>query len=306
MGRNTPKRHHYVPQMLLNNFRDESGHVWVGDGKKTYPANPRKVLVQGDLYTRSIFGNSPKDTDHEDFLNSIEKSYEYEERLSEIESRAAPAVQEIVNRVRHGKYPSLSIEFSDAWKRFFIAIARRTPESQNRVAGLTGRVDAFYEAAAKVANLYAYPLPDRATLYQDDRVLGLKKMVMTNVNAKIAAGEDSHIQNETLKFSRETGLSFVVIRIPKKGLVIGSHGLTMVDRKLAGTLPATSWLPIAPDIAVGATTFPNRELLSFLDSNNGGEEVICVMNRATASMSKIIVGQSEDLVRSLSHSTRCL
>ena len=299
MGRNTPKRNHYIPQMLLRNFCDESDRVWVDDGKKMYSTNPRNVFVQGHLYTRSIFENSPKDTDHEDFLASIEKSYEYEERLSEIESRATPAVQEIVDHVRQGKCPQLSIELSDAWKRFFVAIARRTPESQTRVAALTGHVDAFYEASKHVANLDAYPLPDSATLYQDDRVLGLKNIVMTNVNAKFAAGNDSHIENETRKFSQKSGLSFVVIRILEKSFVIGSHGLTMVDRKLAGNLTAISWLPIAHDIAVGATAFPDRELLSFLDGNNGGERVISVMNRTTASMSKIIVGQSEDLVRSL-------
>ena len=123
MGRNPPKRDHYIPQMLLKNFCDGSGRVWVGDGKKIYSANPKNVFVQGHLYTRSIFGNSPRDTDHEDFLNSIEKSYEYEERLSEIESRVAPAVQQIVGQVRQGKCPQLSIELSpnppkdtDGWR----------------------------------------------------------------------------------------------------------------------------------------------------------------------------------------------
>ena len=299
MGRNTPKRNHYIPQMLLKNFCGDSRRVWVGDGKRIYAAKPRNVFVQRHLYTKSIFESSPKGTDHDDFLNSIEKSYEYEDHLSVIESRAAPAVREIVVHVRKGKCPALSIEHRDAWKRFLFAIARRTPESQNRVGGLTGHVDTFYEASKHVANLNNDPLPDRATLYQDDRVLRLKNMVMTNVNAKFAAGNDSHIENETQKFSRETGLYLVVIRIPKKSLVIGSHGLTIVDRMFVENLTATSWLPIAPDIAVGATAFPDRELLSVLDGNNGGERVISEMNRATASMSKIIVGQSEDLVRSL-------
>ena len=99
-----------------------------------------------------MFGQSSRYTDHGDFLNSIEKSYEYEERLSEIESKAAPAVQQIVEQVRQGKCPQLSIELRDAWKRFLIAIARRTPESQDRVVGLTGHVDAFYEASKHVAS----------------------------------------------------------------------------------------------------------------------------------------------------------
>ena len=300
MARNTPKRGHYIPQMLLKNFCDESGRIWVSDGGKIYSANPKNVFVEGHLYTRSVFRESSKETHHEDFLKSIKKSYEYEERLSEIESKAAPAVKQIVEQVRLGKCPQLPIELRDAWKRFLIAIARRTPESQDRVASLTGHDDAFYEASKRIADSEAYPLPDRKTLYRDDRVVGLKNMVMTNVNAKFAAGDDPHVENETLKFARDTGLSFVIIRIPKKSFVIGSHGLTMVDRKLAGNFTAISWLPITHDIAVGITVFPDRELLSFLDSNNGGERVISMMNRATASMSKTIVGQSKKLVSSLS------
>ena len=299
MGRNTPKRHHYIPLMLLENFCDESGRVWVSDGTKTYPTNPKNVFVQAHLYTRSVFGDSHEDASHEDFLSAIQKSSEYEDHLSEIESRAAPAVQQIIDQVRQGKCPQLPIELRDAWKRFLISIARRTPESQDRVSSLTGHVDAFYDASEHVANLNTYPLPDREALYQDDRVLRLKSMVMANVNARFAAGDDPHIEIETQKFSRETGLSFVVIRLPRKSFVIGSHGLTMVDRKIPGNLTAISWLPIAYDIAVGATALPDRELLSFLDSSNGGERVISLMNRATAAMSRTIVGQSEALVRSL-------
>ena len=122
---------------------------------------------------------------------------------------------------------------------------------------------------------------------------------MGNVNAKFAVGDDPHIENETQKFSRETGLSFAIIRIPKKSFVIGSHGLTIIDRNLVGNLTAISWLPIAHDIAVGVTFYPDREMLSILNCGNGGERFIFLMNRATASMSKTIVGNSEELVRSL-------
>lgn len=299
MVRNAPKRQHYIPEMLLNNFCDESGRVWVANGTRVYPTIPRKVFVQGHLYTRSIFGNSLKYAAEEDFLKSIEKSYEYEDRLGEIEGRAGPAVKQIVNQGRQGECPQLSIELTDAWKRFVIAMARRTPESQDRVAASEGHVDDYYEVAKESPNRNGYPWPDRETLYQDRRVLKHKNLVLRNIDAKFAAGDDPHAEKETQRFSRETGLCVLVIRIPGRSFVIGSHGLTIVDRNLVENVTAISWLPIAPDIAVGVTPFPNREFLSFLDSNNGGEQVISAMNTATSAMSEIIVGQSEALVRSL-------
>ena len=299
MGHSEPKRQHYIPEMLLRKFCNPDGRVWVADRGNVYETHPRNVFVESHLYTRSDFSKVPRGASHKAFLNSVGRGYEYEEQLGKIESCAAPAIERIIDQARKEEHPRLSTDFREAWKRFLIAIARRTPESQERVSESRSDFDVFYEAAMAVADLDNYPLPTKEELYRDLRVLVLKRMVMSNANAKFAAGDDPRIEAETKRFSEDIGLSVVVIRIPKRSFVIGSHGLTLLDHDYGRPLGANSWLPIAHDVAVGATAFPDREFLTVLDGRNDTERIITAFNRATANGSKVVAGESEALVRSL-------
>ena len=191
------------------------------------------------------------------------------------------------------------MKLDNALKRFIFATARRTPESQARYAASLGIDDAFYEGFKRVADRDSYPVPDKDVLYDDGAVLKIKEMVMTNVNASFAVGDKPNVEQETQRFLKKTGLSVAVIRIPGRNFVIGSHGLTMIDRRYSRDLGAISWLPIASDVAVGVTHFPDKELLVSLESTNDGDKLISVINTATAASSKRIAGESEELVRSL-------
>ena len=285
--------------MLLKRFVDDDGFIWVHDGENMYKTNPGNVFSIGHLYTKSEFGNAPKGSSYDGFLDSIQKSFEYEARLSEIETEAEPVVQRIIDQARNGRCPELSVDFREAWKRFYVAMARRTPEAQERVSKSKGHRDVFHEAAKGIADQVGYELPTAEELYQDPRVSVLKKLVMSNTNAKFAAGDDPNIETETNRFSLETGVCVIVIGIPKRSFVIGSHGLTMLEDEVASKVGAVSWLPIAHDVAVGATAFPDREFLVVLDNSNDGEMLISAFNRATADRSKIIAGRCQALVRSL-------
>ena len=300
MGINTPKRHHYNPELLLNNFCDADGYIWVSRDNRIFRTTPKNVFVEGNLYTKSEFPAAQKNgSARESFFESIQKSYEYEECLSKIESDAAPAIRQIIEQARRGKSPQLSTELEEAWKRFAIAMARRTPESQARVSVSGADDDVFYQASKAVADLRGFPLPSKEDLYQDPQVVRLKKMVMSNVNAGLAAGDDPHIEIETQRFIAETGLCVAIIRIPGRSFIIGSHGLTLIGRHLWGRLEAASWLPIASDVSVGITAFPNSERIILLDRRRGGDQKINLINRATATRSKTIAGPGESLVRSL-------
>ena len=153
-----------------------------------------------------------------------------------------------------------------------------------------------------VANLNNYPLPTQEEMCREPRIRVLKKMVMSNANAKLAAGDDPRIEAETQRFSEDIGLSVVVIRVPKRSFVIGSYGLPMLDHDDGGILGATSWLPISHDVAAGTTAFPDKAFLTVLDASNDGERSLTGLNRATANGSKVIAGESEAPVRSLIHS----
>ena len=162
-----------------------------------------------------------------------------------------------------------------------------------------GIQDPFYQAAKYSADQDNYPLPTREELYEDANILKLRKMVMTNVNARFAAGDQTHIESETQRFANETGLCVAVIRVPNSSFIIGSHGLAIVGLHLREHLEAASWLPIAHDVAVGITASPNKERVILFGRRNRGEQKINIINRATADLSATIAGQSKTLVNSL-------
>ena len=177
----------------------------------------------------------------------------------------------IVDSARRGRCPGLSQGLREAWKRFFAAMARRTPESQESASESAGNIDAFYEGARRAADRNGHHLPDLEELYRDLRVLHLRKMVMSNANARFAAGDHPRLESETQRFMKDTGLCILAIRFPTSGLVVGSHGLTILDGWLGTRLGAPGWMPIAHDVAVGASAHPDREMLTVLDGGIEGE-----------------------------------
>lgn len=285
MGSNLSRRHHYIPKMLLKNFCDD-GRIWVGDRitKQIYPSTPRREFVKKDLYMRSSI-DGPK---------SYKKSDEHEKTLSQIESDAAPAIRRIIEQARRNQCPQLSPEDSNHWKRFMLAIPRRTPEYRDRVKR-DKSIDVFYEATKNIAIKENYMgLPDQSSLLSDPGISKLRDTIESNVDAKFAAGEHPRTREEVERFCRETGLFVVVIGMRNRSFVIGSHGLALVQ----SNDPAKgSWLPIAHDVAVAYTTTPDKEFLCRLDRDN--DWIIKRINRASATQSRKIAGRSKALICSL-------
>ncbi len=59
-----PKRQHYVPKMLLRNFTDENGWLYVFDGRVptigVRRSRPEQAFVQKDFYTRYSYEHADK------------------------------------------------------------------------------------------------------------------------------------------------------------------------------------------------------------------------------------------------------
>ena len=298
MKTNNPKRQHYYPVMLLKNFSNERGRIWVSDGTNVYASNPRDIFVQRHLYTKYDFSNAQISVDSGAFLESIPKSYEFEERLGEIEGAAAPAIRQIIEQGRLGNPPRLTAEMLDACKRFIIAMARRTPESQARLASSLD-IDAFYEGARLAADQDNFPLPDKESLYRNPGIAQLKHGTMQNTYARFAAGAHPLLEVDTQDFLENIDLCIAVIRIPKRSFIAGSYGLTIIDDRIKGNFPALSWLPVAPDIAIGVTNHPSELPLIILNRLLAHDPLIAAINLSTAAGSSRIVGSSEKLVRAL-------
>ena len=297
MSTKISRGHHYIPKMLLENFCDH-GRLWVGDivQQRIFPTSPRRVFLQRDLNTRYLLDHVSKDFQNEEWPGEVPMSDEYEQSLAKIDSNAAPVVQRIIDQARTRKPPELSQEQSNNWKRFMFAMAARTPESQKRVLSGEDR-DLFYEAAKYRADEDNFDLPHKEDLYEDARILILKKFIETNTNAKFSAGIHPRAKMLTDEFCDMAGLLVAVIRMPKRSFVIGSHGLAIVERTGRRGHVKESWLPIAHDVAVMATALPDNE--SFVELDRNRDQLVKRINRAAATQSRYIAGRSEALVRSL-------
>ena len=287
MSTDKPKRQHYVPRFLLKNFCDSEGCLWVGDREegKIWPGNPDNNFLIKDLYTEHIF--DPKTG------NLSGKSYKHDEAIQKLEGASGTVVKEIIRKVRSKACPELSQKDSDIFKQFMFLMARRTPESQQRLIASKSFEDNYYEVAKELAEAQNYPLPDKDTLFQDIEVIRLAQKIEHNVDARFAAGDDNRLFQEEEKFCRKTGLWIAGIGIPKRSFVIGSHGITIF--KMGEE--EHSCLPISHDIVVLASPYPDEETLVTLGRDE--DRLIRKINTATASQSRWVAGCSEQLVRSL-------
>lgn len=285
MGANRPTHQHYIPKMLLKNFCDDEGGLWVVDQKRgnCYRSVPGKVFVQRNVNTRHVWIEG---TD----------SYEHELALSRIESDAEVAVSSVMQQARAGCNPRLDEDLDRKLKEFVIAMARRTPESQERIFRDPGRnFEEMFNSVLKdrLANA-GFEVPDQDFLDSDPDVLRIRRTMKANVRAQFAAGDHDVLQKDSESFVRETGWGVALICMPKRSFVIGSHGLTVIgeDASLAG-----SWLPVAHDVALLVTAVRDRGFRLVLDRRK--DWFIKALNSATAAQSDMIAGRSKALVRSL-------
>lgn len=285
MGANRPRRHHFVPEMLLRNFCDDEGGLWVGDQMRgnCYRSKPRKVFVEKNLYTSHVW-------------NDRTDSYEHEHALSRVESGAKAAISSVIQQAREGFSPRLDPELDRKLKEFVLAMARRTPESQERIFRASGRT--FEETFDSVAKYHlrraGFGVPDRDFIDRNPEALKIKQRMKANHSANFAAGKHEILQKDSECFVRETGWGAALICMPNRSFVIGSHGLTVVGE---GDSLVCSWLPVAHDVAIWMTSFPDRRFKLNLDRRK--EPAIRALNTMTAAQSSMIAGRSEALVRSL-------
>lgn len=282
-----PKRNHYIPMMLLNNFVNDDGHLCVFDKSRSrfYWTNPKNLFVENHLYRQFNF-----DT----------KCYDYgsETTLSDIESKAAPVIGHIMERARDGKFPALSPQQKYTWNQFYHASCRRNPVISEEVLKLEEHFEGIFHVEVERIFLQGGMLPiDRNSLDRNPEIAAAKVRMKRNAKARFASGSHPNLQAQANRFSLDSGLKIAVIYRTKRSFVVGSHGIAIVKSTKRKKAAFGSWLPIAYDVVVAPTSFPDREILLRLDS--GRDWIIKEINRASFQQSQIVAGRSESLIKSL-------
>lgn len=288
MGANRPKRQHYVPRLLIKNFLNQDGRVWVGDRERgnVFCAGPDNVFVDTEQNTTYGFGPDADD-----------KDYGYDRSIQRLESKTAPVVAKIVVCARCRKCPDLSEKQARTFKRFVHLQARRTRESQARVSSQRDPEEVFYEAAASALERGGHNPPPRNVLLAEPGMRKFAKRIAHNVDARFSAGDHPDLAEDEVRFCRETGLCVAIVEVPRRSFILGSHGITIRQSTVGGGCLQGGLLPVAHDVIVQVTHDAGQVALLCLDE--GSDTLIRDINRTTAVQSKVIAGSSEGLIRSL-------
>ena len=277
------KRHHYIPRFILNEFCID-GKIWVGD------------KISGDVFRctpNNIFTERNLNVGYD--LEDIEKQHDKFERILQgIECDAAPGVKKIICKARTSEPLQLLPKEREAVKSFYHASCRRTPEFSDEMMKWNESLDdAVNEAVQRTLDNGGISTTNARILDQNSEYQTIKIAVKQNSKARFFSGDHALIQKDVQRFSRDTGLLMAVIHCKKRSFVIGSHGIANVSRGEA----LGSWFPIAHDVALAPTLFPDKDIFLVLDRKN--EHIIKCLNVGAHQQSRFVAGRSEALIRSL-------
>lgn len=243
-----PKRPHIVPAMLLKHFQDANEQVLAFRKGKSKPfrTSPTNVFVNKHRHT--LRGEEYRGDPHE-----------IENRLMEIESEAAPVIDEIVRCCKAAKPPELAIEEGDAVKLFLITLFLRTDYHADEIVPIDRysqdfRLECFKQGAklgleeAEVQDTLEQPWFGAyvAEAWHDHR-------------ARLAIGEPPKVAEEIERFMRKCGLIIATREKRSSGFILGDCGGVRVDdpRKEGNY---HSWLPVSREVVIGATNDPDNFL----------------------------------------------
>ncbi len=245
-----PKNHHFIPRLTLRQFSEDRKHLWVYDHRESRLGNIDKVFVSRHLYTRQevdVGSRSSRSEDPKRFEQSIRKDYVYEESIGKIESAAAPVLEKVIGRARCRKCPQLSLSETEALKEFIFLTARRTPESQARASAKSDGL--YYAVARALADDQGFPMPSEEEMMKSGVHRRLEQVVLSNADARFAAGDMGHIQEAYRAFFHDTSLC-IVLSERRRRFIIGSHGFAIVTVCEGQRYNRFSVFPIAPDVAI--------------------------------------------------------
>ena len=259
-----PKRHHFVPRMLLRNFTDEKGQLYFFDERSeekcVRPIGLDNFCVEKNLYTcRDECGN---------------EDVSAEEDFSELEGQTAGIIKKIISAARDGKLPELTPSEKETLDRFLLCQWSRVPDASDPILARS-----FRSICVENPEILNVPEKEQERFRREMRVKSLTHNVR-NPSKKI------------LSVFENKGLAVGIANASDQSLVIGSNPV-LADPPgyfLFGRI-RKDWLPIAPDIAI-ASYFP-RGFEGFVELDVGS------FNQAVFRQSSAIAGNSKELIGSV-------
>ena len=283
---NTPKRHHYVPQMLLRRFTDENGRLFVFDKRNSarivLRSTLRRAFFENDLYTR--------------YRNGENKDRSVELALAAIEGQANGLIEKIVSAARAGQRPNLTTEEKSRWDWFFCCQWRRVPDVM-RASGVSGLSEA--EKRDFLSRTIIKSQPDGYEFTSDDHEFLDDPLVLSRILQSAKAQSALIIGKKLLELFAGKGLCVAIIESSKRSFVIGTNPVVEAspsDRPYSDDPDVVHvWLPLAHDVAITPAFSRSEEKLTEFREKRW----VRWLNESTFNQSTAIAGRSRRLVESL-------
>ena len=281
LGSNLSRRNHYIAEFIVRNFADTSGRLNLFDKERCnlYQRKPKKAFVENRRNVRYSDGGKQND-------------FEVEEQLSKIESDAAPVIRRIIESARKGDFPKLSPKHRNAWKPFFFTSLLRSPEHGPRILNELGSERALDEAFDRVLQQQGLPTPNKGVYDLDPQWVNLKGMARHNNIATFGAGLPPQVNRELERYAHQVGLLVGIIQDLSTEFILGSCAVAVIASQGKSDSMSGTWFPISYDVAIGLSSFPDRELLLPL-----GPAEIQRINNASYEQSEIIAARSQSQLR---------
>ena len=289
---NRPKRHHYVPQLLLREFTDNDNklHFCIlrsSEGAVIKPhervvksRTPKKLFAEDELYTQY--------DGHEEENVSVEDS------LSKLESKAAPVIKKIISSARADRPPKLTPDEKNIWDAFFLIQSFRTPDVLDPIVNkYSDWIPKLIEGNKKE---YGPPTEEEIKKANDPKQIdGTKHNLRATAVARLTP------KSKIFQILQSRGLIIGITRKPNKSFIIGSNPTARIYQKLSD--PGAEWhLPIAHDITVTHHDSHPREKESLAEIT--GDHTIRRINEIIYNQSSLIAGRSRKLIESLARVKR--
>lgn len=273
-----PKRHHYVPEVILKRFTDEDGwlHLYSRRDRRTRRTRIGNAFCEGHLYSKT----------HEDGR----KDPTVELELSWLEGVIGPILAKFEQAAITGKPPGLTAAELLAWRFFFVVQWRRVPD-------LHKTVSTDEESAAQlhaILDEMQIRFPDRIAEIDTVREAGAIRRTVRN--ARISGVPE--VSDRVMDAMASRGVAVLSITAPRKGLIVGSRpvvqmafrdGLNLMDEA------TEMWLPISSRVAVGMGKRTELETMYFLADHSA----IRRLNVAIAQQSTEFASRSIELTNSI-------
>lgn len=275
-----PKRHHYVPRMILNGFTDPGG--WLHWCRRTDSAGTIRRARPAELFHKKHLYSTLSDSGIKDPAMEL--------ALSTLESDAVSVVQDILRQPRANTVPVLSAEQKRVWYEFFLMQWRRTPETQHSSTS-------DLEAHRMIEEII-----DELRVAEPHRVAEIEKFATPETMARtlrnVRVQTLVQFSAEVLSVIERRGIAVLRITKPNKSFIIGSRPvvkLTMPGRTDLNDTAVEMWLPIASDVAVGVGQGDGGVSLHLAEDSSPVRQ----LNLSIAKQSEIVAAGSAELVRSI-------